>query len=89
MPPFFFDAAVAAQPEPVPAHRRRVDVIVKNLDRMGVPYERAEIEKLVADAKRRRESEGDSNDGPSLWYNDKVGSRDYTLHAGTSFWSSD
>lgn len=46
---------------------------MKNLDRMGVPYELAAIEKLVADAKRRRELEGDTDDGPSLWYNDKVG----------------
>lgn len=39
---------------------------------MSVPYELADIEKLVAEAKRRRATEVEV-DGPTEWYNDKVG----------------
>ena len=45
---------------------------MKNLDRLGLEYERVEIEKLVETAKRRRETEGDANAGPALFYNDKA-----------------
>lgn len=39
---------------------------------MSVPYELADIEKLVAEAKRRRATEVEV-EGPTEWYNDKVG----------------